>query len=54
MARAKSTPADETPEAEKAAGDRTGEFVGLGVKHQSTQDGEWKVDPDTGCITGKA
>jgi hypothetical protein len=29
-----------------------GLFVGFGVEHLSRADGEWHVDPDTGCITG--
>lgn len=30
-----------------------GVFVGIGVEQVSRQDGEWKVDPVTGFITGK-
>lgn len=31
-----------------------GEFVAFGVEHVSRGDGEWVVDPETGCITGPA
>lgn len=44
-------PVVEEPAGPEAA---VGSFVGLGVEHLSRADGEWLVDPDTGCITGPA
>ena len=51
----KTDPAADVAEREVQASDpkaqRVGEFVGLGVEHLATVDGEWAVDPATGCIT---
>lgn len=29
-----------------------GQFVGFGAEATTRHDGEWTVDPDTGCVTG--